>query len=239
MDDEYQLYHQSGSFVSFLVSWSSSYNLLSKRIAQLAKDIAQAGFWQSNKVDIMDAWLTDLHSVETIPFDVNWKPIRSYLNSTVTILYEDRVIDPNIPSTCKTFYYPNMDRSHVISYYQQLWRLAECFDLVKEYEQKMNIRYELLIRARSDSVLDIVPRTLEPLNNSTLVKPNENDFGCYNDRFSIGSMSIMEKYMRRWHDLSRCHVENLHTESFLKLFLNRFNINVQLMTRLSYKEQPH
>ncbi|CAF3920638.1 unnamed protein product [Rotaria sp. Silwood1] len=63
MDDEYQLYHQSGSFVSFLVSWSSSYNLISKGIAQLAKDIAQAGFWQSNKVDIMDAWLTDLHSV--------------------------------------------------------------------------------------------------------------------------------------------------------------------------------
>ncbi|CAF2936853.1 unnamed protein product, partial [Rotaria sp. Silwood2] len=301
MDDEYQLYHESGSFVRFLVSWSSSYSLLWKRIAQLARDIAQAGFWKSKEVNIMDAWLADLHSVgysfpsiispsspliiqkraavcvtgfaeciqeawvptwstirnhlqgnidaflflssshklEKIPFDVNLKQIRAYLNSTVTILYEDRVIDPHIPSNCKTFYYPPMSRSHVIPYYQQLWGLAECFDLVKEYEQKMNIRYEFLIRARPDSVLNRVPQALEPVNNSTLVIPNENGFGGYNDRFAIGSMSIMEKYMRRWHDLSRCYIENLHAESFLKLLLNRFNINVQLMKTLSYEQQPH
>ncbi|CAF4045241.1 unnamed protein product, partial [Rotaria sordida] len=302
MNDEYQLYHQSGSSVRFLVSWSSSQRLLSKRIGQLARDIAQAGFWQPKEVDIMNAWLADLHSVgysfpsivlpfsssspsiiqkraavcvtgfaeciqeawvptysticnhlqgdidvflflsssrksKTNLFDINLKQIRSYLDSTVTILYEDRIIDPHIPLNCKKFYNPNMDRSHVMPYYQQLWGLAECFDLVKEYEQKMNIRYEFLIRARSDSVLDKVPRTLEPQNNLTLVIPNEYDFGGYNDRFAIGSMSIMKKYMRRWHDLSRCYVENLHAESFLKLFLNRFNISVQLIKRTNIEVQ--
>ena len=41
-----------------------------------------------------------------IPLDIRLKQIRSYMNSTVTILYEDRLIDPHIPSTCKTYYHP-------------------------------------------------------------------------------------------------------------------------------------
>ena len=64
MDDEYQLYHQSDSFVRFLTSWSSSDRSLYKRIAKLARDIAQAGFWHSKEVDIIDAWLADLRSVD-------------------------------------------------------------------------------------------------------------------------------------------------------------------------------
>ena len=63
MDDEYQLYHQSSSFVDFLRLWSSSYKLLSKEISQLAKDIANAGFWDSKEADIINAWLSDLYSV--------------------------------------------------------------------------------------------------------------------------------------------------------------------------------
>ena len=63
MDDEGQLYHQSGSFVRFLASWSSSHPTLIERISQLARDIAQAGFWQSKEAIIMEAWLTDLKSV--------------------------------------------------------------------------------------------------------------------------------------------------------------------------------
>ena len=63
MDDEYQLYHQSGLFVRFLSSWSSSHPSLSKRISQLARDIAHAGFWKLKEVDIIDAWIDDLNSV--------------------------------------------------------------------------------------------------------------------------------------------------------------------------------
>jgi hypothetical protein len=302
MDDEYQLYHQSGLFVRFLSSWSSTHELLSKRISQLARDIADAGFWKAKEVDIMDAWIADLYSVgysfpsivkpssspsikhkraavcvtgvaeciqegwsptytsirnhlqgdidvflflssfrkpEQIPLTAQLKQIRSYLNSTVTILYEDRIIDPYIPLNCSTFYYPSMERSHVIPYYQQLWGLAECFDLVKDYEQKMNIRYELFIRARIDSLLVGVSKNLEPPNNSTIVIPDIHHFGGYNDRFAIGFISIMEKYMRRWHYISACYVRNLHAESFLKLFLTRFNISVELVRNLAYDQAAH
>ena len=161
------------------------------------------------------------------------------MNSTVTIFYEDRDIDPGIPSNCSTFYHPSMSISHVTPYYQQLWGLAECYDLVKDYEQKMNIRYELFIRARADSLLNKVSQNLEPPNNSTIVIPDELHFGGYNDRFAFGSISIMEKYMRRWHYMKTCCVKNLHAETFLKLFLEQSNINIQLTKNVSYEQKLH
>jgi hypothetical protein len=49
----------------------------------------------------------------------------------------------------------------------------------------------------------------------------------------------MEKYMRRWHDLSKCYVRNIHAESFLKLSLDRLGIGVQLVSNLSSLSPPH
>ena len=97
----------------------------------------------------------------------------------------------------------------------------------------------MLIRSRSDSILDNVPKTLEPPNNSTIIIPDEYHFGGYNDRFAIGPISLMEKYMRRWHNLSSCYISNIHAESFLKLFLDGLHIKVQNVSNMSYLEKEH
>ena len=155
----------------------------------------------------------------------------------MTILYEDRNIDPHIPSDCQTFYSPDVTEATKARYFQQLWALNECFNLVKEYEQKMNIRYELLIQSRSDSVLVKIPDTLLPPNNAPIIIPNGNPLHGYNDRFAIGSMAVMEKYMRRWESLRTCQMQNIHAESFLKLLLNATGVNVQLEDNLALTQK--
>ncbi|CAF1174619.1 unnamed protein product, partial [Didymodactylos carnosus] len=60
MDDEQQLYHQSGQFVRFLIEWTSPAESLFQRISQLASDIATNSFWNQKEVDILNAWLDDL-----------------------------------------------------------------------------------------------------------------------------------------------------------------------------------
>ena len=45
--------------------------------------------------------------------------------------------------------------------------------------------------------------------------------------------------MRRWHDLSSCNIQNIHSESFLKLSLDRLGIGVQLVSNLTFEEQLH
>ncbi len=295
MDDEYQLYHQSGSFVRFLTSWSSSHHSLAKRIGQLARDIAQAGFWQSKEVDIMDAWLADLHSVgysfpsivvptssssiiqkraavcvtglaeciqeawtptysdirdrlqgdidvflflsssvkqESILSNTRLKQARSYMNSTVTILYEDRVIDPRIPSNCNPqFQLPKFATFSVPAYFQQLWSLNECYDLVKDYEKQFNIQYQLLIRARVDTLAKM-PSTFERqdvLNiNTTILVPPNRYFPGIDDGFALGPIELMSHYMKRWHSFRQCPPDrNFHPETYLKKYLERFtNITI-------------
>ncbi|CAF3947440.1 unnamed protein product [Rotaria sp. Silwood2] len=307
MDDEYQLYHESGSFVRFLVSWSSSYSLLSKRIAQLARDIAQAGFWKSKEVNIMDAWLADLHSVGysfpsiispsspliiqkraaicvtgfaeciqeawiptytnirqrlhgeldiflflssslqqgPVPLNTRLKQVRSYMNSTVTILYEDRFIDPGIPSNCHPrFQLPRHATFSVPAYFQQLWSLNECYDLVKDYEKRFNIQYQLLIRARVDTIAKM-PLTFERQGifnvNTTILVPPHRYFSGIDDGFALGPIELMSHYMKRWYSFRQCPSDrNFHPETYLKKYLARFtNITIDLNMSGAADAIPH
>ncbi|UJR23258.1 hypothetical protein I4U23_026278 [Adineta vaga] len=311
MDDEYQLYHQSASFVRFLASWSSSNPSLVGRIRELARAISQGGFWKWKEVEITDAWLDDLRSVGykfpsivasspsaaaaaapppsssssprpapkekraavcvtgiaecvpeawstthinlrrrirgdidtflflsssfkqgPVPLHTRLKQARLYMNSTVTILYEDRIIDPGIPSTCNAqFQLPHHALIPVPAYFQQLWSLNECYDLVKEYEKKFNIRYQLLIRTRVDTLVKM-PISFERegiLNvNTTILVPPHRYFPGIDDGFALGPMELMSHYMKRWLSLQQCPPdENFQPETYLKNYLNRFtNITV-------------
>jgi hypothetical protein len=309
MQEEDQLYHQSGAFVRFLSSWSSSDQSLAKRIATLARDIARAGFWQWREVDIIDAWLADLHSIgyrfpsiaepkkENGPIknrraaicvtgiaeciDEGWKPtyldirsrlqgdidtflfisssaqhgpvpltkrlkqIRSYMNSTVTIVFEDRAIDPHIPADCHPrFQLPRHSTFPVPGYFQQLWALNECFDLVKTYEQQFNIRYQLFIRARIDTLAKM-PSTFErqgPLNvNTSIIVPPHRYFPGIDDGFALGPMQLMSYYMKRWLSFQQCPPDrNLHPETYLKNYLSRFtNVTVDAAMSGAADAIPH
>nr|ACC43950.1 unknown [Philodina roseola] len=291
MQEEDQLYHQSGSFVRFLASWTSPERTLIRRIALLARDIAQAGFWHSNEINIIDAWLNDLLSVGykfpsivstrpsekivrekraaicvtgvaeclhegwiptsiklrerltgeidtflfisssmkkgPVPLAERLKQIRSFLNTTVTIIYEDRFVDPQIPDDCQPqFQLPRHVTFPLPAYFQQLWSLNECYDLVKEYEEKFHFDYQLMIRARIDT-LGKMPSTFERSNefnvNRTILVPPHRYFSGIDDGFALGPMKEMSFYMKRWLSFRQCPPDrNFHPETYLRNYLLRF-----------------
>ncbi len=61
MNEEDQLYHESGFFVRLLLLWSSSLSTLVQRIIQLIEDISEAGFWKSKEIQVINDWVNDLH----------------------------------------------------------------------------------------------------------------------------------------------------------------------------------
>jgi len=293
MDNEQQLYHQTSAFVQFLSSWSSNESTLDRRIKQLARDIARNQFWQWKEVEIIDAWIDDLHSVgykfpkiiqqksisqtnkikrrtavcvtglaeciqegwtltynnlrnrlqgdidtflflsstssskQSVPSSTRFKQIRSYMNSTVTILYEDRVIDPNIPLDCKPeFQLRNHVTFSVPAYFQQLWSLNQCYDLVKDYEKRYNIEYQIMVRSRID-ILPKMPSTFERSDkfniNTTILVPPNRYFPSIDDGFAIGPINLMKHYMTRWLSLRECPSDrNFHPETYLNNYLKRF-----------------
>ncbi|CAF1390018.1 unnamed protein product [Didymodactylos carnosus] len=289
MDEEQQMYHQSGKFVRFLDKWQSSLPTLFERISQISRDIAQQQFWDKSETDMIDAWLTDLHRIgytppipittpqdkklssslqkraavcvtdvtecineawriteqkirkrlkgdidvflylsstmridqlSTVPLETRLTDVRRY-TATTKIIYEDREVDPRLPSTCKVD--SSLTDYKISLYYQQLWALAQCYKVVKEYEQKMNIEYQLLIRSRVSVVFGRVPSTYERngiMNvNTTILIPSANYSNGYNDGFAIGPIDQMSHYMLRWYKLQKCHSGILHPETFLKHIL--------------------
>ena len=290
MKEEDQLYHQSGSFVRFLSAWSSSSPTLVQRIIQLSKAIADAGFWQSDETEIINAWIDDLLAVgytfpsilptsssvsplqykraaicvtgltecieeawtktyqhirtslsgdlDTFLFlsssmnggpvslNTRLKQIRSYMNTTVTIIYEDRTIDPKIPADCQPNFILPRFMYKVDASFQQVWALAQCYHLVERYEKEFNIRYQLMIRSRID-IMARGPFTLEDDGlfnvNRTILAPTNRFFNTLDDGFAVGPMELMYHYMTRWYSFSKCPPDGIyHSETYLTRYLEGF-----------------
>ncbi|CAF1513559.1 unnamed protein product [Didymodactylos carnosus] len=288
MDDEQQMYHESGKFARFLTQWSSSAQSLFERILELADDIVQAGYWKSNEVEIMSAWLEDLVRVNYKPpaishnkaktfnteirtavcvtgvvecFNNPWNltgvvesissndskmDVFLYLstnmtnkeklrhvmqhNSTVKVFYEERYLDIAYSTSCK--HVSRISERIVQSYFQQLWSLAKCYAMVKDYEKKMNLKYEILIRAAAGGVLT---KLKQPFNISNrIVLPTDMHLKGVNDRFAIGPMNLMAHYMQRWNTLPSCHPKSLDSQDYLEHILSLYT-NVILDKDLEYK----
>lgn len=175
-------------------------------------------------------------------FKLGVKEARMY-NSTINIVRQDVVnIDPRFPKTCD-YQYHYTGKNKIIPIEQERLAQANCYDIVREYEQKRRIRYQLLVRARTDSVYVRLPTTFERsgkfnLSNAIIV-PNEHHYYGVNDRFAIGSIDLMKHYMRRWHQLRQCITNNVHPESFLAFVLNNTKIRVIADSDISLVQVPH
>ena len=166
-----------------------------------------------------------------------------YYNATINIVHQDVLdIDPGFPKTCKYQY--NFTKKHkIVPIEQERLAQANCYNIVRNYEKKRNIRYQLLIRARSDSVFTRLPKTFERNGkfnpNTTIIVPDEHHYFGINDRFAIGPIDSMQYYMNRWHQLRQCLTTNVHPEMFLEFVLRRDNITVTRDIDISLVQIPH
>jgi hypothetical protein len=175
-------------------------------------------------------------------FNMRVKQARFY-NTTINIVHHDVLnLNPQFPPTCK-YKYDWTQKRKIVPIEQERFAQANCYNIVREYENKRNIRYQLLIRARTDSIFTRLPKTFErdgefDLNN-TIIVPKEHQYYGVNDRFAIGPIDLMEHYMLRWHQLSLCLTENVHPESFLAFVLQKRGIKVTTDIGISLAQVPH
>ena len=144
-------------------------------------------------------------SSSSIPLINRLKQARSYINTTVTILYKDRNIDPNIPSNREPKFILPKHIYKIDAYFQQVWALNQCFHFVKNYEKRFNIKYQLMIRTRVD-ILSQSSFTLQrdhPFNvNTTILAPPNRFFDALDDGFAVRRMELMFHYMTRWNNFN-------------------------------------
>jgi len=98
-----------------------------------------------------------------------------------------------------------------LSTWSQLYAIAECNELKKQYEKENNMKFDWVIRSRFDFAINAhIP--FEELDNSKLYIPNcrmtpARDFG--NDQFAFSSSENMDKYSECFHHINKFYDEGV------------------------------
>ena len=167
-----------------------------------------------------------------------------YENFTVKVLFENiPKLDPQFPPNCTTDANVDQPPHKIPRYYQQLFGLTNCFALVRDYEMRHNIKYDIMVRSRADIEFLRIPSTFEradPLNISkiTILPPNRYS-AVVDDGFAIGPIDQIEVYMNRYFAFRHCFTRDLHPERFLHFYLNYRKVPLVIDQTVMVGHIPH
>jgi hypothetical protein len=163
--------------------------------------------------------------LSTVPLRTRLIETLRYSNFTVKVLFENLPkLDPHFPPNCTTDANVDQPDHKVPRYYQQLFGLSNCFSLVRDYEKKHNIKYDIMVRSRADIEFLRIPSTFDRTSsydiNTTLILPPNRFASKVDDGFAIGPIDAVEVYMNRYHSFRECLTRDLHPERYLYFYLN-------------------
>ena len=182
--------------------------------------------------------------LSTIPLHNRIVNALRYSNFTVRVLFENiPKLDPHFPPNCTSDKSVNQPEHKIPRYYQQLLGLSNCFSIVRDYEIKHNIKYDLMVRSRADIQFISIPNTFErpaPKNiNITLILPPNRYSSVVDDGFAIGPIDRVEVYMNRYFSFEKCLTRDLHPERYLFFYLKYQKVSMVVDTNTVVAHIPH
>lgn len=182
--------------------------------------------------------------LSTIPLRIRIIEALNYANFTVKVLFENiPTLDPHFPPNCTSDTSVDQPPHKVPRYYQQLFGLSNCFGIVRDYEKKHNIQYDLMVRTRADIEFLKIPSTFERTSpkdiNVTLILPPNRYSSKVDDGFAIGPINSVGVYMNRYHSFRECLTHDLHPERYLDFYLNHRKVNVNIDRDTIVGHIPH
>lgn len=128
-------------------------------------------------------------------------------------------------------------------YYQQLFGLSNCFSLVRDYEKKHNIKYDLMVRTRADIEFISIPSTFDRTSSNdiktTLILPPNRYGSRVDDGFAIGPIDSVDVYMNRYYSFQKCLTRDLHPERYLYFYLNHRKVPMTIDRNTVVGHIPH
>jgi SAM-dependent methyltransferase len=176
-------------------------------------------------------------SINKIKTDTKIDEINSTYNPKLITIDKYDLLT-NIKSYCGHFRLTKEDEigfpgKDLINYFSMLFSFKQVFQLMEEYENKNNIKYDIIIKYRPDIIFtyenDIIQQKL--LNN-TIYQPNIANYfnNGMNDQFAFGDHNAMENYSllydKAMEYIKRKIVKPLRPETLLRYHLINSNINI-------------
>jgi hypothetical protein len=180
----------------------------------------------------------------TVPSHMRFIEALRYPDFTVKILFENiPKLDPHFPPNCTTDANVDQPEHKIPRYYQQLFGLSNCFSLVRDYEKKHNIKYDLMVRTRADIKFLKIPSTFDRTSpydiNTTLILPPNRYRSKIDDGFAIGPIDAVEVYMNRYYSFRECLTRDLHPERYLYFYLNYRKVKMVVDSNILVGTIPH
>lgn len=124
-------------------------------------------------------------------------------------------------------------RKAIETSYHNVWSMythnQSAFRLIETFEQKHNLKFDLVIKYRPDIYSQTSIHIPYPLEPNTIYIPTGSDWGGLNDQIGLGDRDTMKKYCDCIdHILDLCKKGVLyHPETLLKKYIESISVNVK------------
>ena len=118
------------------------------------------------------------------------------------------------------------------NFYSTLYHKRKVFDMLTEYQNKNNIKFDCIIFLRADMDLSFSPvLNIPPIKHNTLYVPEPiYDWSGLNDQMAYGDFETMKKYCGLINEIEKiCKVQRLlfHPETMLKKHIENSGIHLE------------
>jgi len=176
-----------------------------------------------------------------LPLDdnINKVSLLKYLNPTILIENDKQHNIPDITWNGRSinFKVDNVSTAGIPGYIQQLYGIQSSYELLEDYEKKNNIKFDLILRCRSDIIFKN-PIYIKDYNTNNIIVSKFHYWDGINDRFAFGNRDIMSFYMTMYSSLYKLtnnvklHIKN--AEYFCKYNLDINNINYEMCSNILF-----
>jgi hypothetical protein len=129
---------------------------------------------------------------------------------------------PNDIKNTRLYVNGNLYNMHSMFYHNY-----KCMELIKNYQQKHNIKFDIIIKYRADIYSDNILNLDKPDKN-TIYIPDRYNYGGINDQIAYGDFTSMEIYSECYLNFLNCakSCNKFHPETILSHHLKTKNLNI-------------
>ena len=177
-----------------------------------------------------------------IPDDINKSKIEliNHLNPVVVIKKDITLPNLNLkgwygrPTHVKR---DNVSQGGIDGYLQQLYGIEKSYELMTKYENDNNIKFDIILRIRSDVVFK-TPLDINIYEMNKIYVPKFHYWDGINDRFALGPSNLMSVYMKMYtniYDLAnKTNLVLTKAEQFCMINLRVNNIPYKMCDEIKF-----
>lgn len=190
-----------------------------------------------NIINFLDKSFDSYETFAHVPLDENSNKFLEYFNKATVVIEKD----PKIKKTkLKNKQFETVKhkfgsrKAAKLAHMLQLYGIYRSNSLKTEFEIKNNIKFDWVVRCRTDLLFYNNYLDLTVLNKDKIYSANFHHYGGINDRVVISSSKNMNIFSDLYNHIQKYKVDGFNAENIFKNYLIEKNISTDTMNLLNF-----